>query len=362
MSDVMIEAQGLTKRYGHHRALDNATFSVRKGEVLGFLGPNGAGKSTTMRILTCFIAPSAGSARVNGCDIWGDPIGVRSAIGYLPESTPLYREMLTLEYLQFVASMRNLQGDAARLAIVRVVEQAGLGDVVAQEIGTLSKGFRQRVGLAQALIHEPPILILDEPMSGLDPNQAVEIRDLITAIGKERTVILSTHNLSEVQVTCKRVLIISNGRIVADDSPEALSSRGHQRYRVAALRNGKGVADVRKVFSDVAGVDLVRELTDATTDGELHFEVVPSSDQDLRPALFRAAVDGGVTLVELQRRAQNLEQIFRSLTIGGASVAGSSVPAPSDDSGGSDDLERAAPRASGPPEADDSGEAKQEVA
>ncbi|MCX7809035.1 MAG: ABC transporter ATP-binding protein, partial [Deltaproteobacteria bacterium] len=201
MAELMIDARGLSKSYGSFRALDDVHFQIRKGEIVGFLGPNGAGKTTTMKILTCYIAPSEGTAIVGGADIWEDPLAVRAAIGYLPESTPLYGDMLVAEYLEFVGEMRGLQRAALRQAIRRVVEACDLGSFYGQEIRTLSKGQKQRVGLAQALIHEPPILILDEPMSGLDPNQAVEIRELIRELGKERTVILSTHNLAEVQVT-----------------------------------------------------------------------------------------------------------------------------------------------------------------
>ena len=197
MSDIVIEARNLTKRYGNVEALKGISFEVRRGEVLGFLGPNGAGKTTTMKILTCFIAPTDGTALVNGCDIFEDSLGARSALGYLPESTPLYTEMIVEEYLAFVADMRRLDDPKA---IDRVLEETGLQDVRNKEIRALSKGYRQRVGLAQALIHEPPILILDEPLSGLDPNQASEIRELIKRIGQERTVILSTHNLAEVQL------------------------------------------------------------------------------------------------------------------------------------------------------------------
>jgi ABC-2 type transport system ATP-binding protein len=319
-SDVMIEARNLTKRYGPQRALDNASFEVRRGEVLGFLGPNGAGKSTTMKILTCFIAPSEGTAKINGSDIWDDPIGARSAIGYLPESTPLYTEMMVLEFLEFVAQMRGLKGDTARKQIRKAVEQTDLGDVIAKEIRTLSKGYRQRVGLAQALVHEPPILILDEPMSGLDPNQAIEIRDLIKRIGKERTVILSTHNLAEVQVTCQRVLIVAKGKIVANDTPEALSSRGRNRYVVrvdtkASLEGGKGgAAGAIAAFRAIKGVETVRELGEA--DGAIGLEIVSLGASDLRVEIFRAAVAAGLVLVELRTRGENLEQVFRDLTIG----------------------------------------------
>ena len=321
--DVMIEARNLTKRYGPQRALDNASFEVRKGEVLGFLGPNGAGKSTTMKILTCFIAPTEGTAKINGHDIWDDPLGVRASIGYLPESTPLYTEMLVLEYLEFMAQMRGLRGDAARARIKKAVERTHLGDVIGKEIRTLSKGYRQRVGIAQSLVHEPPILILDEPMSGLDPNQAAEIRDLIKEIGKERTVILSTHNLAEVQVTCQRVLIIAKGKIVADDTPDALTSRGRNRYVVlvdeAAAKDAKagyrGGADIASAFRSVPGIETAREITSSDPKA-VALELVSRSSEDLRASIFRAAVEKGLVLLELRTRGENLEQVFRDLTLG----------------------------------------------
>ncbi|HEY8430139.1 MAG TPA: ATP-binding cassette domain-containing protein [Sandaracinaceae bacterium] len=324
----MIEAKGLGKRYGSFVALQNASFELHRGEILGLLGPNGAGKSTTMRILTCFIAPSTGTATVAGCDIWEDPIGVRRAIGYLPESTPLYNEMLVLEYLEWVAAMRGLKGDTARRRILDVVEEVGLEDVIAKAIRELSKGYKQRVGLAQALIHEPPILILDEPMSGLDPNQAIEIRELIKRIGQDRTVILSTHNLAEVQVTCQRVLIIDKGRIVADDTPDALARGvGGQRYHVTVLagqalkdgkieKNGTTAASAREVFAKLRHVEAVHEL--GSHDGEIRLEIVATTEDDLRAEIFRAAVEGGLVLVGLAAKAQNLEQVFRDLTTGAA--------------------------------------------
>lgn len=324
MSDVMIEAKGLAKRYGTFVALQNASFELHRGEILGLLGPNGAGKSTTMRILTCYIAPTHGTATVAGCDIWEDPIGVRRAIGYLPESTPLYGEMLVLEYLEWAASMRGLRGPTAQRRILNVVEEVGLEEVVAKSIRELSKGYKQRVGLAQALIHEPPILILDEPMSGLDPNQAAEIRDLITEIGKERTIILSTHNLAEVQVTCQRVLIIDKGRIVADDTPDALTrSVGGPRYRVSVLEGQKleggtyrDAMTPRDVFAKIRGVESVRELS--TKDGELELELAAKTEDDLRVEIYRAAVESGLVLVGLAAKSQNLEQVFRDLTTGAA--------------------------------------------
>jgi ABC-2 type transport system ATP-binding protein len=315
MSDLVIEAKDLTKHYGDFVAIDNLNFEVKRGEIVGLLGPNGAGKSTTMKILTCYAAPTAGSAKVNGRDVFEEPLKVREAIGYLPESNALYTEMLVYEYLEFAAEMRGLAGDARKRQIKRAVEQTSLGDVIGKEIRALSKGYRQRVGLAQALVHEPPLLILDEPMSGLDPNQAIEVRDVIKEIGKERTVVLSTHNLAEVQVTCDRVLIIARGKIVADDTPKALSDRaGRARFLAQFERSAADTA--RAQLEKIAGVDVVRSLE--APRGECAFEVIPKSDDDLRAAIFRAAVDGNLTLLGLSREGQNLEEIFRQLTVGKA--------------------------------------------
>ncbi len=316
MSDLVIEAKDLTKHYGDFVAIDKLNFAVKRGEIVGLLGPNGAGKSTTMKILTCFTAPTEGTAKVNGHDVFDEPLAAREVIGYLPESTPLYTEMLVYEYLEFAAEMRGLKGDAKK-RIKRAVEQTSLGDMVGKEIRALSKGYRQRVGLAQALIHEPPLLILDEPMSGLDPNQAIEVRDVIKEIGKERTVILSTHNLPEVQVTCDRVLIIARGKIVADDTPKSLSDRaGRARYLLSLLDEGDKTNAAKAELAAVAFVSEVRAGESAK--GERTFEVLPQNDEDLRPALFKAVVAGGHTLVGLQREGQNLEEIFRQLTVGKA--------------------------------------------
>jgi len=317
MTDVMLEAHNLVKRYDGVLALDHVSMEVRRGEVLGFLGPNGAGKSTTMKILTCFTSPSEGSAKVHGYDILTNSLEVRKSIGYLPESTALYHDMLVLEYLEFAAEMRGISGGDVRKRVKLVVEETGLGDVITKEIRALSKGYRQRVGLAQALIHEPPILILDEPMSGLDPNQAVEIRDLIKDIGRERTVILSTHNLAEVQVACNRVLIISKGRIVADDTPAGLQDRAGKSRCVISVLKGADSAfanQVEATFGSIGAVERVRRLPGE--EGELSFEVFPKGNEDLRPLLFKAAVDKSYTLVGLRREGQNLEQVFRELTTG----------------------------------------------
>ena len=233
MSDLMIEVESLTKDYGYTRAVDKVSFSVRRGEVLGFLGPNGAGKSTTMKILTCFLAPTAGRAVVAGHDVFDDSLEVRKRVGYLPEDTPIYRDMTVVEFLQFAAEMRGMDRHKAAGRIKEIGTRCGLGDVAGKLVGELSKGFRQRVGLAQAILHDPDIVILDEPTSGLDPNQIVEIRSLIKEIGREKTVILSTHILPEVQATCSRVVIISGGKLVADGTPDELRARERGgRYRV----------------------------------------------------------------------------------------------------------------------------------
>jgi len=328
MSETMIEAKALTKRYGGARATENVSFTVRKGEVVGFLGPNGAGKTTTMKILTCFIAPTEGTAVVNGSDIFEDSLGVRRSIGYLPESTPLYVEMLVAEYLEFVARMRGLKDAEAQTRIKRAVESTGLQDVYGKEIRALSKGYKQRVGIAQALVHEPPILILDEPMSGLDPNQAVEIRELIRNIGRERTVILSTHNLAEVQATCSRVLIISKGKLVADaQTGELTKQAGQNKFLLTVLSDGLNIETLKARLLKIADVESV-SLQQAPQASEVVFEIKPSSDRDLRADLSKAVGETGAVLIGLKREEQNLEEVFRQLTMG-ATTEGTSSKIPS---------------------------------
>ena len=243
MSEAMIQVENLTKDYGPFRAVDSVSFNVRKGEVLGFLGPNGAGKSTTMKILTCFLAPTGGTARVAGLDVYEHSLEVRKRIGYLPEDTPIYRDMTVLEFLEFVAEMRGMSRDKRQAGIREVGGRCGLGDVAGKLIGELSKGYRQRVGLAQAMVHDPDIVILDEPTSGLDPNQIVEIRDLIREVGREKTVILSTHILPEVQATCSRMIIINKGKVVADGTPDELRARergARHHVLIEVPKNGTG--------------------------------------------------------------------------------------------------------------------------
>jgi ABC-2 type transport system ATP-binding protein len=313
MSELMIQVENLTKEYGPTRAVDRVTFNVRKGEVLGFLGPNGAGKSTTMKMLTCFLAPTGGRARVAGHDVFDDSLEVRKRIGYLPEDTPIYRDMTVLEYLHFAAEMRGMEATHREQRIKEIGGRCGLSDAAGKLVGELSKGFRQRLGLAQAMLHDPDILILDEPTSGLDPNQIVEIRELIKEVGREKTVILSTHILPEVQATCSRILIISGGKLVADGTPDELRARERgTRYRVVVESGGSPEAAIKERLATIGGVLRIERVS--TEEGAHAFTIDGNSSQDLRKQLFRAAVDNRWTLLELARESASLEDVFRNLT------------------------------------------------
>ena len=315
MSDLMIEVEDLTKNYGYTRAVNQVSFSVRRGEVLGFLGPNGAGKSTTMKMLTCYLAPSAGRAVVAGHDVFDDSLNVRKHVGYLPEDTPIYRDMTVVEFLQFAAAMRGMDPAKIDGRIKEIGVRCGLSDVAGKLVGELSKGFRQRVGLAQAILHDPDIVILDEPTSGLDPNQIVEIRSLIKEIGREKTVILSTHILPEVQATCSRVLIISGGKLVADGTPNELRARERGgRYRVVVESNGVPKDAIRDRLASLAGVTRCEVI--AAEDGSHAFAIDAGGASDLRKPIFKAAVDNRWTLLELGRESASLEDVFRNLTTG----------------------------------------------
>ncbi len=312
----MITVQEVTKDYGAIKALDRVSFEVPAGQILGFLGPNGAGKSTMMKILTCFITPTEGSASVAGFDVLTDSMEVRRRIGYLPESCPLYDDMTVYEYLEYVAQARQIpEGDKlGRLG--ETMEVCGLLDRTDQIIGTLSKGYRQRVGLAQALLHQPDVLILDEPTSGLDPNQIVEIREVIKRIGEEKTVILSTHILSEVQATCGRVLIINEGRLVADGSPsELVRQMGSDALFVEVAKDGASRPDLRSALAKLPGVKGVVDDV-PTTDGAFRFKLDLEDGADPRGDAFSLAVDKGWKLLELHRSERNLEDVFRKLTMG----------------------------------------------
>jgi ABC-2 type transport system ATP-binding protein len=314
-SASMIAIKDLQKDYGSTRALKGLSFEVPRGQVVGFLGPNGAGKSTTMKILTGYLHPSSGSAEVAGIDVAEAPVEARRLIGYLPESNPLYEEMMVQEFLDFAADVRKIDRSARQGAIANAVDRCGLGDVVTRDIGQLSKGFRQRVGLAQAILHDPDLLILDEPTSGLDPNQIVEIRGLIKELGQEKTVIMSTHILSEVQSTADRVLIINDGELVADDSPENLTaSEGGTLFLVVASKNGPALdaAEIRFALEQIPGVTGV-ENSDAEGGGTLGF-ALRYALEDPRRGVFEAAVENDLVLLEFRRKHVSLEDTFRRLT------------------------------------------------
>jgi ABC-2 type transport system ATP-binding protein len=321
-TDVMIEANALTKRFGVVRALDKVSFEVRRGEVVGFLGPNGAGKSTTMRILTCFISPTTGVAKVNGNDVFDKPLEVRRALGYLPQRAPLYTDMSVYDYLRFVAEVRGLDESKFKSRLKKVVEVCGLAQSLGKDIGTLSHGYRQRVGLGQALIHDPPILILDEPTSDLDPNEKAEVLRYIKEIGKDRTILLSTHNLAEVEEACARAIIVSKGRVVADGPLDDIRGRtGRVRY-VVAIDEKRAEASNKAPSAEIARqalerIDGARSVKDLPTDENVHkFELVGAQGSDLRPDIFRLIVAKGWTLLELRRDAQSLDAVFRDLTRG----------------------------------------------
>jgi ABC-2 type transport system ATP-binding protein len=312
----VIEVRDLKKRYGAHVALRGIDFSVDRGEVVGLLGPNGAGKSTAMKILTGYLSATTGLAQVMGIDVVSDPVAARRHVGYLPESAPVYGDMRVQDYLDFAGQIRSL-GSAERAAAVgRAMDRTGLTPRARQAIGTLSKGFKQRVGLAQAILHEPDILILDEPTSGLDPNQIVDIRSLIRELGARKTVLLSTHILSEVQATCDRVIIISEGLLVADGPTAAITAR--QEGAVTTLHVAPG--DVR--LSPDQWVAAVRELAEVRDvrvvpgvdmrEGEIQVEVI--AERDIRADLFRLVVARGLVVLELRAERNSLEEVFRSLT------------------------------------------------
>lgn len=326
-TDVMIYANGLSKRYGAFKALDDVSFEVRRGEVVGFLGPNGAGKSTTMRILTCFISPTGGVAKVRGHDVFDDTLAVRANLGYLPQRAPLYLEMTVYEYLEFAARIRNIDHSSFKKRARTVVEICGLAQSLSKQIGHLSHGYRQRVGLAQALIHDPPILILDEPTSDLDPNERTEFLNYLKQIGKDRTVLLSTHNLKEVEAACARAIIVASGRVVADGPLDEIRAKSGRIRYVVSVQESAGTlpyrgtsalprqSEVEEALNKVPGV---RKVTELPTDERAHsYEVTGENNTDLRPEIFRLIADKGWVLLELHRDTQTLEDVFRQLTIGG---------------------------------------------
>lgn len=310
----MIEVKNLVKTYGATRAVDNVSFKVDKGEVVGLLGPNGAGKSTTMRILTCYIAPDSGYASVGGYNILNQSLDVRRILGYLPESAPLYPDMNCIDYLGFIADIHGL-GAKKQARIDEMIQITGLKEVVYKDIGELSKGYRQRVGLATALIHDPEYLILDEPTSGLDPNQIVEIRNLIRKIGHERDrcVILSTHILPEVEVTCDRAIIINDGKVIAEGTTAELTgfARGSDVYHLTLIGNRNRIEMALSKFPPIASFKLNMEYDT----GRYSYLITSSMDKDISEEIFDMVVSNGFKMTELHRETARLEDIFRTLTI-----------------------------------------------
>src|SRR5438552_2490729 len=314
----MIEVQGLTKRYGPTVAVSEVSFEVRKGEVLGFLGPNGAGKTTTMRVITGYLPPSAGKVRVAGVDVVEEPLEAKRHTGYLPENPPVYPDMTVVEYLAFVARVKGLPRGEVKKRVDEVSEKCAITDVRERQIGKLSKGYRQRVGLAQALIHNPDVLILDEPTAGLDPKQIIETRELIKELAGNHTIILSTHILPEVSQTCQRVVIINKGRVVAVDTPDNLTARLQGSATMYVQVDAPG-ADVSAALGRVAGVTRVVESD--RRDSSVGFEIESDSGRDVRRDLAKTIVTNGWGLLELRPMRMSLEEIFLSLTTDDAAAA-----------------------------------------
>ncbi len=308
----MIALENVTKSFGPTVAVDDVSFTVDRGEVVGFLGPNGAGKSTTMRLITNYLEPESGAVKIDGTDVREDPVAARRRIGYLPENNPLYTDMLVSEYLSFVGTLREVATDGAGSALDDAVQATGIAEVFYRPIGELSKGYRQRLGLAAAVLHRPDFLILDEPTEGLDPNQRQEIRRLIREIGQERTVLLSTHVLPEVEETCRRIIVIHEGKIVADGTPDDLMARARDTStgRTVVLE-AKGAAIEAEVLK-LPNVDAVEERHEH--EGRTRLTLVVGSGPDPRPEIFRLAVERGWELWELHEEAGNLQDLFGQLT------------------------------------------------
>jgi len=301
---MTIELQNITKLYGTQKALDDVSLSINKGEITGLLGPNGAGKSTMMKIICCYLPPSKGKASIYGFDVMDEPMKVKSLIGYLPENNPLYTDMYVREYLTYIAGIFKITSGIEE-RIDEVIELTGLKVEQNKKIGALSKGYRQRVGLAQALIHDPDVMILDEPTTGLDPNQLLEIRELIKKIGKEKTVLLSTHIMQEVEAICDRVLIINNGKLIADEATSEISKL-LQSSEIISVEFDKdiNVSDLSKID----GVDHIQEIHSKL------FEITGKEGADTRKTLFKWAVQHDIQIVNMNKKDSNLEHIFRQLT------------------------------------------------
>lgn len=306
----MIQLQNLVKDYGNLRAVDHLNFSIKEGEILGFLGPNGAGKTTTLKMLTCYMPPTSGNIYIENFNIYEHSKAIRKLIGYLPEQNPLYTDMIVYDYLKFVAAIRGLTDFEKRLELV--TDKCGLYGVITKPIHTLSKGYKQRVGLAQAILHDPKILILDEPTSGLDPNQILEIRELITELGREKTLIISSHILQEVQAVCNRIVIINNGVIVADGSTESLKSsfQNKTKLHIEILAPEEELARLPEIIADISLLSLTKKA-------ENHYLVEIEYDvtEDKRYAIYEYIKKQPWTMLEMHREYISLEDVFRNLTV-----------------------------------------------
>jgi ABC-2 type transport system ATP-binding protein len=312
---MAIAVRNLTKFYGLEKAVDDVSFDVKTGEILGFLGPNGAGKTTTMKMITCYMPPTSGSIEVEGFDTAEFSLEVRKRIGYLPELNPLYLDMNVVEYLEYAALLHGIRDPLLRGRLREMIELCGLGDVRHKDIGELSKGFRQRVGLAQAMIHDPEVLILDEPTNGLDPNQIVEIRNLIRQLGGAKTIVLSTHILSEVQATCDRVVIIHQGGIVADGTLDQLQEKFRGSETISLELKAPVVDPMTEIYPKLQALPAVESVTYAGPDGAFHrFSLRTQKGSDIREEIFRQAVQEGWVLLEMSRSAASLEEVFHMLT------------------------------------------------
>ena len=307
--EYTISVHGASKVFGSTVAVDRVTFDIKKGEVVGFLGPNGSGKTTTMRLITSFYSPDGGRIFVDGIDTQDHETATRELIGYLPESNPLYEDMLVNEYLSFVADLRGIPKTDYKNNLEKTIDETGINEVYYRPIHELSKGYHQRVGLAQAILHQPDVLILDEPTEGLDPNQRVTIRELIKSLGEERTILLSTHVMQEVEATCDRILLINRGRLVADDSVRELLTRARGIRRVHIEIEGN---QIESKLNGLDGVDSIQRLD--PIDGRKRYELAVSGDTDLRPQIFKLATKEDWTLWELHEEATRLEDVFHVLT------------------------------------------------
>lgn len=304
----MIEVENVSKLFGNFRAVDGISFSIQTGEIVGLLGPNGAGKTTTMRMISGFLEPDSGTVKIDGLDVLKNPVETKRKIGYMPESAPMYSDMIVADYLKYIA---EIEGQNPAEKCRELAEVCGLKEVMHKNIGELSRGNRQRVGLAHALMGNPEILILDEPTSGLDPNQVLEVRNLIKQIGKTHTVIISTHILSEVEMLCGRVIIISGGKKVADSPTEELREHFGNSSEVQLCVSGASAEDAEKIFRGVNGISKIHSTLN---DGKIEFRISVEKNIEVRPELAKACVQNGLELFEMQQKKNSLEDVFRSLT------------------------------------------------